>query len=182
MALKEAYPLRLLCRAPGVPRSTLYYRSNPIPRRRSSEAACPLRREGFGVGEKRVRSLLGLEVTGFQADLSHVVLGPRLSQGPALAALGMALREGCPEVHHSDRGVQYTSRAYVERLLGPGVRLSYAGTGRPFRTVKEAWVDLREHRTLEAARASVEAFVFEVYNRRSFCGQPVERGWEPWLN
>ncbi len=77
--------------------------------------------------------------------------------------------------------MQYTSRAYVERLLGLGVRLSYAGTGRPWenghaerliRTVKgqrsylEEWVDLREYRTLEEARASVEAFVFEVYNRK----------------
>ncbi len=156
-----------------------------------------------------VKNLLpGLEVTGFHqvwvADLSYVVLGegvaylavvmdlhtrkilgvalgPRLSQGLALAALEMALREGCPEVHHWDRGVQYTSRAYVERLLGLGVRLSYAGTGRPWenghaerliRTIKgqrsylEEWVDLREYRTLEEARASVEAFVFEVYNRK----------------
>ncbi len=110
-----------------------------------------------------------------------VALGPRLSQGLALAALEIALREGCPEVHHSDRGVQYTSRAYVERLLGLGVRLSYAGTGRPWenghaerliRTVKgqrsylEGWVALREYRTLAEARASVEAFVFEVYNRK----------------
>jgi putative transposase len=87
----------------------------------------------------------------------------------------MALKKGCPEVHPSDRGVQYTSRAYVEQLLGLGVRLSYAGTGRPWenghaerliRTVKEEWVDLREYRTLEEARASVEAFVFEVYNRK----------------
>ncbi|BCZ88988.1 transposase (plasmid) [Thermus thermophilus] len=104
-----------------------------------------------------------------------VALGPRLSQGLALAALEMALREGCPEVHHSDRGVQYTSRAYVERLLGLGVRLSYAGTGRPWenghaerliRTIKEEWVALREYRTLAEARASVKAFVLEVYNRK----------------
>ncbi len=37
----------------------------------------------------------------------------------------MALAEGCPEVHHPDRGVRYTSRACVARL-------SYAGTGRPW--------------------------------------------------
>jgi len=55
------------------------------------------------------------------------------------------------------------------------VRLSYAGRGRPWenghaerwiRTIKEEWVDLREYRTLEEVRASVEAFVFEVYNRK----------------
>jgi len=176
MTLQGAYPLRLLCRALGVPRSTLYYRpKGPNPeeavlrgRLRELAGAWPrygyrrlaalLRGEGFGVGEKRVRSLmrregllltrkplkprttlpegvpnllLGLEVTGFHqvwvADLSYAVLGegvaylavvmdlhtrkilgvalgPRLSQGLALAALEMALREGCPEVHPSDRG------------------------------------------------------------------------------
>ncbi len=166
-----------------MPRSTLYYRPQDPPpeeavfrgRLRELAGAWPrygyrrltalLRGEGFGVGEKRVRSLmrregllltrkplkprttlpqellpegvpnllLGLEVTGFHqvwvADLSYVVLGegvaylavvmdlhtrkilgvalgPRLFQGLALAVLEMALREGCPEVHHSDRGVQ----------------------------------------------------------------------------
>lgn len=250
--LKGAYPLRLLSRVLGVPRSTLYYRPQDPPpeeralreRLRALAAAWPrygyrrltalLRGEGFQVGEKRVRSLMrreglllarkplpprttspggllpegvknllpGLAVTRphqvWVADLSYVVLGegvaylavvmdlhtrkilgvalgPRLSQGLALAALEMALREGCPEVHHSDRGVQYTSRAYVERLLGLGVRLSYAGTGRPWenghaerliRTIKEEWVALREYRTLAEARASVKAFVLEVYNRK----------------
>lgn len=33
-----------------------------------------------------------------------VALGPRLAQGLALAALEMALKEGRPEVHHSNRG------------------------------------------------------------------------------
>jgi signal transduction histidine kinase len=65
-----------------------------------------------------------------------VALGPRLSQGLALAALEMALREGCPEVHHSDRGVQYTSsRSYLllERVLEPlkemAERVSLLGKG-----------------------------------------------------
>jgi putative transposase len=139
-----------------------------------------------GLPPEGVKNLLpGLAVTRPHqvgvADLSYVVLGegvalgPRLSQGLTLGALEMALREGCPEVHHSDRGVQYTSRAYVERLLGLGVRLSYAGTGRPWenghaerliRTIKEEWVALREYRTLAEARASVKAFVLEVYNRK----------------
>jgi putative transposase len=47
-----------------------------------------------------------------------------MSQELTLGALELALKEGCPEVHPSDRGVQYTSRACVERLLGLGVRLS----------------------------------------------------------
>lgn len=104
-----------------------------------------------------------------------MALGPRLSQELTLAALERALREGVPGIHPSDQGVQYTSRRYAVRLVGLGVRLSYAGTGRPWenghaerliRTLKEEWVDLREYRTLGEARVSVEAFVFEVYNRK----------------
>lgn len=252
MTLREAYPLRLLCRLLEVPRSALYYQpkdrsgkeealrerlralAGTYPRYGYRRLGVLLRAEGFRVGDKRVRSLmraeglllprrspqpktsfpgvlppgegrnllLGLEVREphqvWVADLSYVVLGEetaylavvmdlytrrvlglslgrRLSQGLALAALEQALREGVPGVHHSDRGVQYTSRRYVERLVGLGVRLSYAGTGRPWenghaerliRTLKEEWVDLQEYRTLGEARASVEAFVFEVYNRK----------------
>lgn len=78
-------------------------------------------------------------------------LGRRLFQGLALVALERALGEGVPRVHPSDRGMQYTSRRYAERLI---------------RAIKEEWVDLREYRTLGEARASVEALVFEVYNRK----------------
>lgn len=39
---------------------------------------------------------------------------------------------GTPRGAPFEPGVQYTSRAYVERLLGLGVRLSYAGTGKPW--------------------------------------------------
>ncbi|BCP67304.1 hypothetical protein TthHB5018_b22380 (plasmid) [Thermus thermophilus] len=127
-----------------------------------------------GLPPEGVKNLLpGLEVTRphqvWVADLSYVVLGegvaylavvmdlhtrkilgvalgPRLSQGLTLGALEMALREGCPEVHHSDRGVQYTSRAYVERLLGLGVRLSYAGTGRPWENGHAGAVDPDDQR------------------------------------
>ena len=100
MALKEAYPLRLLCRALGVPRSTLYYRpKGPNPeeallrgRLRELAGAWPrygyrrlaalLRGEGFGVGEKRVRSE-GLLLT-------RKPLKPRTTLPEEL------LPEGCP--------------------------------------------------------------------------------------
>jgi putative transposase len=53
----------------------------------------------------------------------------------AVAALRMALEEGgavkgC--IHHSDRGVQYACRAYVEELEGAGMHISIARKGNPF--------------------------------------------------
>lgn len=115
-----------------------------------------------------VMDLLTRRVVGF-------ALGPRITEHLTLSALDMALEGGRPEIHHSDQGVQYTSRRYVARLLELGVALSYAGVGRAWenghverliRTVKEEWVDLREYGSLAEARASIEAFVLDVYNRR----------------
>ena len=91
-----------------------------------------------------VMDLLTRRVVGF-------ALGPRITEHLTLSALDMALEGGRPEIHHSDQGVQYTSRRYVARLI---------------RTVKEEWVDLREYGSLAEARASIESFVLDVYNRR----------------
>jgi len=102
-------------------------------------------------------------------------LGPRITEQLTISALEMALAGGRPEIHHSDQGVQYTSKRYVARLLGLGVALSYAGVGRAWenghmerliRTVKEEWADLVEYGSLAEARASIEAFVLDVYNRK----------------
>lgn len=75
MALKEAYPLRLLCGALGVPRrpaqgpppeeavlrGRLRELAGAWPRYGYRRLAAVLRGEGFGVGEKRVRSLMRRE-------------------------------------------------------------------------------------------------------------------------
>ena len=115
-----------------------------------------------------IMDLLTRRVMGF-------ALGPRITEHLTLSALEMALEGGRPEIHHSDQGVQYTSRRYQARLLELGVALSYAGVGRAWenghmerliRTVKEEWVDLREYGPLAEARASIEAFVLDVYNRK----------------
>ncbi len=115
-----------------------------------------------------IMDLLTRRVVGF-------ALGPRITKHLTLSALDMALEGGRPEIHHSDQGVQYTSRRYVARLLELGVALSYAGVGRAWenghverliRTVKEEWLDLREYGSLAEARACIEAFVLDVYNRR----------------
>ena len=50
----------------------------------------------------------------------------------ALRALRLALRSLPADhqlIHHSDRGIQYCSHAYVNRLKSRGVRISMASTG-----------------------------------------------------
>ena len=47
-----------------------------------------------------------------------LALGPRITERLTLSAFEMALAGDRPEMHHSDQGVQYTSKRYVARLRG----------------------------------------------------------------
>ena len=63
-------------------------------------------------------------------------LGPTLETTYPLHALKMALSSidrftACRLIHHSDRGVQYCSRSYVEILEGRGVSISMTESGDP---------------------------------------------------
>lgn len=93
-------------------------------------------------------------------------------------ALSMALRSRKPAaglVHHSDRGVQYASRAYVERLEEAGARPSMSAKGNPydnakaesfFKTLKREEVYLKDYRTFEEARENLAHFLRDVYNTK----------------
>lgn len=95
-----------------------------------------------------------------------------------LAALAMALttRQPAPGlIHHSDRGVQYASGAYVERLETANVQISMAARGNPyenakaesfFKTLKYEEVYLKDYRTFEDAEANLERFIEDVYNTK----------------
>jgi transposase InsO family protein len=105
-------------------------------------------------------------------------LSPSLEGAGALSALERALAERRPAaglIHHSDRGVQYACRSYVQRLKQAGARISMAAVGEPkenaqtervIRTVKEEEVDLEEYRTFTEAARGIGRFIEEVYNRR----------------
>lgn len=97
------------------------------------------------------------------------------TEGP-LGALEQALSERQPApgwIHHSDRGSQYGSAAYVLRLAAAGARISMTGVGAPkenapverlMRTVKEEEVNLQEYRNLREAQAGLGHFLGAVYN------------------
>lgn len=61
-------------------------------------------------------------------------LGRRLEAALATSALRMALTERKPEVHHSDRGVQYASGEYTNLLKGSGAAISMSRKGNPYDT------------------------------------------------
>ena len=76
-------------------------------------------------------------------------------------------------VHHSDRGVQYASKAYVDRLRNAGIRISMSRRGNPYdnakaerfiRTLKYEEVYLYE--SLDEARSRVGYFIDKLYNRK----------------
>jgi len=105
-------------------------------------------------------------------------LGEDLRAELALAALDRALadrsiRRGI--AHHSDRGAQYCSDVYVERLRTHGFAISMSRSGNPYdnaraesfiKTLKCEEVYLRRYRDADDARASIGHFIEEVYNRK----------------
>ena len=95
-----------------------------------------------------------------------------------LAALDAALSERRPPaglIHHSDRGVQYTSAAYRERLTQAGVEGSMGRRGNPYdnatiesfmKTLKHEEVYPHEYATLDDVIRRLPQFIETTYNRR----------------
>jgi transposase InsO family protein len=96
----------------------------------------------------------------------------------AVHALESALRRRQPApglVHHSDRGVQYASNKYVERLERRGIVISMSRPGNPYdnawaesfmKTLKAEEVNGQRYRDLEHATLSIGRFIDEVYNQQ----------------
>jgi putative transposase len=105
-------------------------------------------------------------------------LGQDLRAELALSALNRALADRPIEpgiVHHSDRGVQYCSQIYVERLQAYGFAISMSRTGNPYdnaqaesfmKTLKSEEVYLHQYRDQAEARDSIQHFIEEVYNAK----------------
>ena len=95
-----------------------------------------------------------------------------------LAALDQAitLRQPAPGlIHHSDRGVQYASTAYGERLTSIGAQASMSAKGNPydnakaesfFKTLKREEVYLNQYETYDDAEGQIGRFIDAVYNQK----------------
>ena len=81
-----------------------------------------------------------------------------LGQELALAPLNQALqRKPAPDIHHSDQGMQYAAKVYVNLLQYAGTQISMAAAGKPsengyaervIRTIKEEEVFLSDYRNM----------------------------------
>jgi putative transposase len=95
-----------------------------------------------------------------------------------LAALEAAIRVRQPAIgiiHHSDRGVQYASSAYVARLTDIGAQISMSAKGNPydnakaesfFKTLKREEVYLNQYETFADAEGQIGRFIDDVYNQK----------------
>lgn len=91
-----------------------------------------------------------------------------------LESLQRALALARPEIFNTDQGVQFTARAFTDRLVLAGVGISMDGRGRVFdnifierlwRTVKYENIYLMEYATVPELETGLEAY-FKFYNRR----------------
>lgn len=105
-------------------------------------------------------------------------LSAHIDTALTLTALERAITARRPAsglIHHSDHGVQYASRRYVERLTAIGAQISMAAVGHVyenamaesfFATLKREEVYLHDYQTLAEAEANLERFIDEVYNHK----------------
>jgi transposase InsO family protein len=110
------------------------------------------------------------KVVGWELDRT---LAARLP----MAALEQAIEERKPPpgvVHHSDRGVQYASDAYVGLLRRHGMIPSMSRPANPYdnascesfmKTLKREEIYANEYRGLDHLRANIAEFIDNYYNR-----------------
>jgi putative transposase len=107
---------------------------------------------------------------------SRYVLSWRLSNTLdgrfCLDALEESLARGTPEVFNTDQGVQYTARAFTDRLESAGIAISMDGRGRwmdnvfverLWRTIKYECVYLHDFATVRALETGLASY-FRFYN------------------
>ncbi len=95
-----------------------------------------------------------------------------------LDALNMAILRRRPKrgvIHHSDRGVQYLCKDYVEKLLDSGFHISCSRKGNPYdnawvesfmSTLKKNEVHARNYETILDVVENVPRFIEEIYNKK----------------
>jgi transposase InsO family protein len=120
---------------------------------------------------------LAIILDGFSRKVVGWALAPYLDASLAVEALDQALADRKPKpaslIHHSDRGVQYASTEYRQRLAGHDITVSMSRPGNPYdnakaesfmKTLKTEEVDGRRFRDIKHAKRSIGVFIDTVYN------------------
>jgi transposase InsO family protein len=105
-------------------------------------------------------------------------LSRRIDAALVLGALEQAIGEREPPagwIHHSDQGVQYACREYVERVVSAQGRVSMSAKGTPrenaqverfMRTLKQEEVYLEEYAGYPDSEEGIGEFIEAVYNQK----------------
>ena len=113
----------------------------------------------------------------FQKKIVGWSMGERITKELAISALEMAISRRHPQaglVHHSDRGSQYASGDYQQKLLDHGILCSMSKKGDPwdnapmesfFGTLKMELVHHRTYQSRAEARADIFEYIEVFYNR-----------------
>ena len=126
----------------------------------------------------RVDVFLAVVMDAFSRKIIGWNLAPKLTTELTLTALRNALDSRRPApglIHHSDRGVQYASAAYVDTLLQHGMIPSMSRPGNPYdnakcerfmKTLKQEEIRCSEYRDIEDLRTHLTVFFERYYNAR----------------
>jgi putative transposase len=121
---------------------------------------------------------LAVILDAFSRRVIGWALGRTLEADLAIAALQMAIGAGrvAPGlVHHSDQGVQYASKDYIDLLTAQGISISMSRRGNPYdnaqaesfmKTLKYEEVYRTEYLDFADARRGIGKFIESVYNRK----------------
>jgi len=120
---------------------------------------------------------LAIILDGFSRKVVGWALATHLDASLAVEALDYALACRKPKpaslIHHSDRGVQYASTEYRQRLADHDITVSMSRPGNPYdnakaesfmKTLKTEEVDGRSFKDIAAAKRSIAVFIDTVYN------------------
>jgi transposase InsO family protein len=120
---------------------------------------------------------LAIILDGFSRKVVGWALAPHLDASLAIEALDQALADRKPRparlIHHSDRGVQYASTDYRQRLTDHDIAVSMSRPANPYdnakaesfmKTLKAEEVDGRSFKDITTARRSIGKFIDTIYN------------------
>jgi transposase InsO family protein len=120
---------------------------------------------------------LAVILDGFSRKVVGWSLDKTLATRLPLAALHQAIRDRQPAsglVHHSDRGIQYASGAYVQLLRQHHMIPSMSRPANPYdnascesflKTLKREEIYATSYRDLDHLRTNIAAFIDQYYNR-----------------
>lgn len=126
----------------------------------------------------RADVFLAVVMDAFSRKVIGWNLGRSLTTALPLEALRTAIESRRPApglIHHSDRGVQYASAAYVDTLVLHGIIASMSRPGNPYdnakcerfmKTLKQEEICCFEYRDIEHLRSNLSRFFDTYYNAK----------------